>query len=694
MENSKVCIEMGLKQQAWMWVFVLVLIINASFQSGWSEGCLEQERFALLQLKPFFNHPHTLSNWVEGDHNNSDCCQWERVECSNDTTGRVISLDLFYTRGEEMGEWYLNASLFSPFQQLQRLYLDANSIAGCVENEDLRSSNLKYLDLSGNIFNKNILSSLSALSSLKSLYINDIGLNGSVDLSEMFHSLRNLEVLEIGNNQIHKLVVTTGNGVSSSNLRDLILRNVSIHDGRTLFQSLESFPYLKTVHLEYNNFSGILISNRELHNFTNLKELYMGGSSVHISLLQSIAAFTSLETLNMRDCQLNGILDIKGGLCELVHLRELDLSRNNLKGALPSCFGNLTSLEELDISFNQFSGNISLSPLMALISIQQLKLSYNDFQIPISLEPFSNHSKLKSFSCKNNDLYVEAELYSLAPKFQLNSIRMSGCKGSCTFPKFLYYQHDLLAVDLSHNNFTGVFPGYYEGAVDETFYPLMRTEEIVEFRTKTISYFYHGNILTKMFGIDLSCNKLTGDIPPQIGNLTMIHALNLSHNNLYGSIPSTFSNLKQIESLDLSYNNLSGKIPHQLAELYTLEVFSVAYNNLSGRTLGLVAQFSTFNASSYDGNPLLCGLPLPRSCDAIESPTLLPTDSDGIGEENDFMDMGIFYISFTVSYAIVILTIVVVLFINPYWRQTWFHLVETWMTLCYYFIVDHLPSVI
>ncbi|KAK3213060.1 hypothetical protein Dsin_017766 [Dipteronia sinensis] len=123
---------MGLKQQAWMWVFVVVFIIIVSLESRWSEGCLEQERFALLQLKPFFN-----LDWVEGDHN-SDCCQWDRVECNNDTTSRVISLDLSYTRGwSDMGEWYLNASLFSPFQQLQTLDLYGNRIAGCVENEGL-----------------------------------------------------------------------------------------------------------------------------------------------------------------------------------------------------------------------------------------------------------------------------------------------------------------------------------------------------------------------------------------------------------------------------------------------------------------------------------------------------------------------------------------------------------------------------
>ena len=128
---------MGLKQQPWMWVFVVVLITIVSLESRWSEGCLEQERFALLQLKHFFNTFHKLDSWVEGDHN-SDCCQWYCVRC-NDTTGRVISLDLFGGRGpnSEMGEWYLNASLFSPFQQLQTLYLDYNGIAGCIENEGL-----------------------------------------------------------------------------------------------------------------------------------------------------------------------------------------------------------------------------------------------------------------------------------------------------------------------------------------------------------------------------------------------------------------------------------------------------------------------------------------------------------------------------------------------------------------------------
>ncbi|KAJ0030448.1 hypothetical protein Pint_14474 [Pistacia integerrima] len=88
-----------------------------------------------------------------------------------------------------------------------------------------------------------------------------------------------------------------------------------------------------------------------------------------------------------------------------------------------------------------------------------------------------------------------------------------------------------------------------------------------------MSYTYQGVTLTLIYGIDLSCNNLTGKIH-QIGDLTRIV---ISHNKLTGSIPRTFSNLKKIQSLDLSYNNLNGNIPPDLLELNSLSAFNVAH---------------------------------------------------------------------------------------------------------------------
>ena len=69
----------------------------------------------------------------------------------------------------------------------------------------------------------------------------------------------------------------------------------------------------------------------------------------------------------------------------------------------------------------------------------------------------------------------------------------------------------------------------------------------IEFVTKYRFDFYKGLILDMMSLLDLSFNNLSGEIPPELGQLSSIHGLNLSYNQLTGSIPKSFSNLTQIE---------------------------------------------------------------------------------------------------------------------------------------------------
>lgn len=56
----------------------------------------------------------------------------------------------------------------------------------------------------------------------------------------------------------------------------------------------------------------------------------------------------------------------------------------------------------------------------------------------------------------------------------------------------------------------------------------MRENETIDFTTKQRLYTYKGQPLHSMSGLDLSCNKLIGEILLQIGELSRIHTLNLS----------------------------------------------------------------------------------------------------------------------------------------------------------------------
>ncbi|KAG4156903.1 hypothetical protein ERO13_D02G027601v2 [Gossypium hirsutum] len=164
-----------------------------------TDVCLEHERIALFHLKPFFVYRNPLQSWVEVK--GSDCCKWEGVECNN-TTRILIQLSLISTKCRNLIAWYLNASMFLPFEELKRLYLSGNAIGGNLENEGL--SNLEILDLSYNYLNDSILLSLSELSSLRYLDLSYNQFEGSSHLRGL-NNLTNLKYLYLSDNNFESI---------------------------------------------------------------------------------------------------------------------------------------------------------------------------------------------------------------------------------------------------------------------------------------------------------------------------------------------------------------------------------------------------------------------------------------------------------------------------------------------------------
>ncbi|XP_021757510.1 LRR receptor-like serine/threonine-protein kinase EFR [Chenopodium quinoa] len=396
-------------------------------------------------------------------------------------------------------------------------------------------------------------------------------------------------------------------------------------------------------------------------------------------------------------------------------LEFLNLSNNSLEGHIPNDIYNSSRLQNLDLSYNRLNG---LLPKNFSSNIQTLRLNDNRLSGHVTDAFCNSFSRLSRLDLSNNDLRgrIPAAINNLT---QLQALFLRGNQFNGQIP-FQLCLVELRLLDLSSNNLYGSIPTclsqlftsrygggspYVDIGMDFELINDGRVGELIsmkldsahniiyskaEFVTKNMAYNYEGNmtnILLYMYGIDLSCNKLTGHIPHELGNLSNIQTLNLSHNQLWGVIPSSFSNLKNIESLDLSFNHLNGRIPAEATNLNTLEVFNVSYNNLSGK-IPFQAQSSTFDATSYKGNPFLCGLPFPINCTTDDTPSTSTSESQD--EDSGWIDMEAFYITFTGSGVTMFLAVVIIMLINPHWWNAWFYLAKACILYSYYFFEDNI----
>ncbi|KAK8682352.1 hypothetical protein V6N13_054741 [Hibiscus sabdariffa] len=188
---------MMVMESKWLWFLrIAVLSVLLVLEGAPTDACLQHERIALLQLKPFFNHYNELADWDEVT--GSDCCQWKGIEC-NTTSSRLIGLSLNSTRNQikNIPSFKDDATERQQMIHLEELNLEGNLLNNTVFASLKVFSNLKYLDISFNRMKGSLdIKDLDAFSSLRELYMSNNQLKDFV-IHKGCCDLKKLEVLDL-----------------------------------------------------------------------------------------------------------------------------------------------------------------------------------------------------------------------------------------------------------------------------------------------------------------------------------------------------------------------------------------------------------------------------------------------------------------------------------------------------------------
>ncbi|ONI12501.1 hypothetical protein PRUPE_4G168700 [Prunus persica] len=510
------------------------------------------------------------------------------------------------------------SSFFQQASNLTSFNVSNNSFTGYVPSSiclQHSSPFLRLLDFSSNLFNGDLAPGLGKCSELQVFRANHNNLSGL--LPEDIYNATKLEEIALPLNSLHGAI--SGKIVNLTNLAILDLS--SNHFGGELPLNLGKLSKLKFVTLDFNNLEGVLPSS--LMNCTNLVELRLGNN--HLEGDISVLDFSRLSQLTKLDLRINNFTGtVPVSLYSCRFLKAIRLTGNNLEGQIQDEILSLKSLSFLSLGYNRFTNLTgAMKILMSCKSLHALLLSGSfvgeGMPSDDDMVDYVGFQNLRLLGLVRSNLTGQIPFW-LSKLKNLEILALGFNQITGPIPSWLGTLPRLFYISLSHNQISGKFPQQLCRLPRLLHEPIASQGDNYEFEfpvySSSISITANQTFLSQKLcffpaTIDLSTNNIVGDIPTEISQLHLLYTLSLDSNNFSGVIPDQISNLKNLEVLNLSMNHLSGIIPASLASLNFLKEFNVSYNNLEG-SIPIGTQLQSFEVSAFEGNPKLCGAPLPK----------------------------------------------------------------------------------
>ncbi|KAG7637603.1 Protein kinase domain [Arabidopsis thaliana x Arabidopsis arenosa] len=382
-------------------------------------------------------------------------------------------------------------------------------------------------------------------------------------------------------------VTCSSGGVTSIDLNGLGLL------GSFSFPVIVGLRMLQNLSIANNQFSGTL-SN--IGSLTSLKYLDVSGNLFHGALPSGIENLRNLEFVNLSgNNNLGGV--IPSGFGSLAKLKYLDLQGNSFSGEVMSLFSQLISVEYVDISRNNFSGSLDLGLAKSsfVSSIRHLNVSGNSLVGELFAHdgiPFFD--SLEVFDASSNQLSGSVPVFSFVVSLKI--LRLQDNQLSASLPPGLLQESStiLTDLDLSLNQLEGPIGSITSSTLEKLNLSSNRLSGSLPLKVGHCAIIDLSN--NKISGelsriqnwgdsveiIRLSSNSLTGTLPGQTSQFLRLTSLKAANNSLQGVLPFILGTYPELKEIDLSHNQLSGVIPSNLFISAKLTELNLSNNNFSG----------------------------------------------------------------------------------------------------------------